>query len=62
MPRPPSLFKRITRAYQQQLISYALTRCQGNVQQAAALLEVSVRTIERFMRRQARDQEPPPGE
>ena len=50
MARPPSIFKALTWAYQQQIITYALTRSHGNVQQAARLLEVSVTTIERFMR------------
>ena len=41
MPRPVSMWKRLTWAFQNQLVTYALTRCGGNVEAAAKVLEVS---------------------
>ena len=51
MPRPVSLWKQLTWAYQSQLITYALTRCGGDVPAAARLLEVTPFTLYRFLRR-----------
>ena len=47
MARPPSIFKALTWAYQQQIITYALVRCEGDVQQAANFLGIDDMTLRR---------------
>lgn len=50
MPRPPSLWKELTWAYQDLLLTYALTRCQGDVAEAAKLLGISQTILYRRLR------------
>ena len=50
MPRSSSLWNELTWAYPSQLVTDALTRCGGNVNAAATLLEIRPSTLHRFLR------------